>query len=268
MAELARRFGLANIPLHPGPSIALGAYEVSLLQLAGAYQVLQSGGGRVEPYIVSRIANARGDVLWARTPSAPVPVYGQYQAGQMVRMMEGVIQAGTGTRAALDRPAAGKTGTSQNYRDAWFVGFTPDWVCGVWVGDDHNRPMRGVTGGELPAEIWRAVMTSAHQGLPVRDFDWAPPLEPPQDDWSNDPYAADGPDAYVDAYDDGYVDAEGLPWREPRAPGGAGPTFADGYGRAREGREARIWTHEPGDDTPAEADQPPPRPAWPPGAPD
>ena len=93
----------------------------------------------------------------------------------MVRMMEGVITHGTGTRAAFGRPAAGKTGTTQNWRDAWFIGFTPDWVCGVWIGNDDNAPMNKIVGGAIPAEIWRKMMLAAHQTLPVRDFPWLPP---------------------------------------------------------------------------------------------
>jgi penicillin-binding protein 1A len=184
VASLARRFGLGGMPEHPGPAIALGAYEVTLLELTGAYQVFQSGGGRHQPYLISEIANGRGQVLYARPQSAPAPALGAFQAAQMVRMMQGVITDGTGRRAALGRPAAGKTGTSQNFRDAWFVGFTPDWVCGVWVGNDDNRPMRGVTGGEIPADIWRRFMSLAHKDLPPSQFAWAPPLPPPPPAWS------------------------------------------------------------------------------------
>ena len=271
VGELARRFGLASIPEHPGPSIALGAYEVSLLQLASAYQVLQSGGARIQPYLVTEITNARGDVLYSRAPTASVSVYPRYQAGQMVRMMEGVITSGTGTRAAIGRPAAGKTGTSQNYRDAWFVGFTPDWVCGVWVGHDDNRPMRGVTGGETPAVIWRSFMTAAHEGLAVRDFDWAEPLAPPPPaEWDYDPYAEESD--YADGYGrDEERWSDSLPWEGPRGPRAetpdrdAGPLFAPGYGRARRPAEGRD------DEPPADggyADETPPAgrrplPTWP-----
>ena len=98
----------------------------------------------------------------------------------MVRILRQVIESphGTGRRALLDRPAAGKTGTSQNSRDAWFVGFTPDYVCGVWIGDDHGAPMRGMTGGETPALIWKAFMTAAHHGLAPRDFAFNPGSDP------------------------------------------------------------------------------------------
>jgi penicillin-binding protein 1A len=85
-------------------------------------------------------------------------------------MMQGVIQHGTGGRADIDRPAAGKTGTSQDYRDAWFIGFTPDLVAGVWMGDDKDRPMAHVEGGSLPAEAWKRFMLAAEDGMPVRPF--------------------------------------------------------------------------------------------------
>lgn len=188
VAELSHRFGLAAIPDRPGPSIALGAYEVTLLELTSAYQVFQNGGVQRPPYLIASIANARGDVLYQRTPTAGAPAYSQAQAAQMVRMMQGVVASGTGKRAAFGRVAAGKTGTSQDHRDAWFVGFTPDWAAGVWVGNDDNRPMRRVVGGELPATIWRRFMTAAHAGTPVHDFAWMPkaPPPPPPPDWMAD----------------------------------------------------------------------------------
>jgi penicillin-binding protein 1A len=97
----------------------------------------------------------------------------------MIAMMQGVISHGTGRKADIGRPAAGKTGTSQDYRDAWFVGFTPDLVAGVWVGDDRNHPMRRIAGGDLPALAWRRFMEVAEDGLPVRDFAAAgPPAAP------------------------------------------------------------------------------------------
>lgn len=273
VAALARRFGLTSIPEHPGPSLALGAYEVSLLHLTSAYQVLQSGGERIQPYLVSEITNARGDVLYRRSSTASVSVYPQYQAGEMVRMMEGVIASGTGTRADIGRPAAGKTGTSQDYRDAWFVGFTPDWVCGVWVGHDDNTPMRGVTGGSTPAVIWRSFMSAAHQGLPVRDFDWAPELTPPPTYWYDDPYA-EAPD-YADGYGpDEHPWDESQPWESPRAETpdrNAGPAFTPGYGRARRPSEGRAYYPDIPDDGYVD-DHPAPSgrrslPTWPPNVP-
>jgi penicillin-binding protein 1A len=179
VGALARRFGLSGVPEHPGGSVALGAYEVTPLELAGAYQVLQTGGGKTSPYLVSKITDARGKLLYIRPPSAAVPIYPTYQAAQMVQMMRGVILAGTGREAAFGRLAAAKTGTSQDHRDAWFVGFTPDWLCAVWVGNDDSRPMARVTGGQVPAHIWRDFMAGAHRGLPDLEFAWFPALPPP-----------------------------------------------------------------------------------------
>jgi penicillin-binding protein 1A len=178
LGEISRRFGFTTIPASPELSIALGAYEVNLLELAGAYQVFQQGGQRSQPYLIQQITTARGDELFVRPPSSGVGVYDVANAASMVRMMEGVVSEGTGTRAAFGRIAAGKTGTSQNFRDAWFVGFTPDWVCGVWVGNDDDRPMNRVTGGQIPAQIWRQMMVVAHANLPPHDFSWMPPPEP------------------------------------------------------------------------------------------
>jgi penicillin-binding protein 1A len=183
VAELARRFGLKDIPAHPDLPVALGAYETTLIDLTSAYQVLQNGGGRAQPYLIESIANARGDILYRRNPRPAEAVFDERRAATLTQMLKGVIEApyGTGRRAALDRPAAGKTGTSQNYRDAWFVGFTPDWVCGVWMGDDRGRPMQGVTGGEGPAQVWRQFMLAAHQGLAARDFERSVAKADPRD---------------------------------------------------------------------------------------
>lgn len=190
IGEIAHRFGLKSIPDQPNLSVALGAYEVNLLELTSGYQVFQQGGRRAAPYLIEQIADGRGDVLFARQASASAPVYDAANAGEMVRMMEAVLSKGTAQRAAFGRPAAGKTGTTQNWRDAWFVGFTPDWICGVWIGNDDDQPMNRITGGQLPAQIWRRMMVVAHQGLPVSDFAWMPPPEPAAEpDVASDPGA-------------------------------------------------------------------------------
>ncbi len=170
VAALARRFGVSSAPQNPHLSIALGAYETNLLELTAAYQPFQQGGRRSGSHLVDEVLGSDGRVIWARTPTPASVVYDSSRAGAMVRMMTAVIDHGTGRRAAFGRPAAGKTGTSQKNRDAWFVGFTPDWLAGVWIGNKDNRPMRGVEGGTLPAEVWRKVMLAAHGDLPARDF--------------------------------------------------------------------------------------------------
>jgi penicillin-binding protein 1A len=172
VAELAARFGLYSIPARPGLSVALGAYETNLLDLTSGYQVFQQAGVRRPAILISRITTSAGEVLYTAPYGAALQVFDPARDGDMVRMLKGVVERGTGSRAAFGRPAAGKTGTSQTWRDAWFIGFTPDWVCGVWVGNDDDQPMNKVTGADLPAEIWRRFMLVAHQGLPPRDFPW------------------------------------------------------------------------------------------------
>ena len=180
VASLARRFGLSDIPPQPNLSLALGAYETNLLELVEGYQVFQQDGRRSLPYLIEAVSTPDGRAVYRRAPAAPAQVYPEVLNGQMVRMMQAVIERGTGRRAAFGRPAAGKTGTNQDNRDAWFVGFTPDLAAGVWIGNDRARPMRDVGGGDLAAETWRRFMTAAHEKLPVRTFDDLPADDPAQ----------------------------------------------------------------------------------------
>lgn len=173
IGELARRFGITSLPETPDLSVALGSYEVNLLQLTSGFQVFQLGGVRLEPYLIQSIGTQGGQEIWAhQPPEAERRVYDLGHASIMVRMMEKVVTEGTARRAEFGRPAAGKTGTSQNWRDAWFVGFTPDYVTGVWVGNDDERPMNRVVGGDIPAAVWRRFMVAAHASLAISDFPW------------------------------------------------------------------------------------------------
>ena len=172
ISQLAARFGFTGIPANPDLSVALGAYEVPLIEMVSAFQVFQNGGQSSQPFIVDEIQTNSGQNLYSHRVASPLPVYDIVHTSMMVRMLENVIASGTGTRAGFGRPAAGKTGTSQSWHDAWFVGFTPDYAAGVWVGNDDNRPMNKVTGGTISAEIWRRFMITAHAKLPPRDFDW------------------------------------------------------------------------------------------------
>jgi penicillin-binding protein 1A len=173
IGELVRKFGITSLPPNPDLSVALGAYEVNLLQLTSAYQVFQQGGSRIEPYVIESITTQDGQPIFTHAaPAAPVSVYDIGKASMMVKMMKRVVEVGTARRAAFGWPAAGKTGTSQNWRDAWFVGFTTDYVTGVWVGNDDDKPMNHIVGGDIPASIWRRYMLAAHEGLAVRDFPW------------------------------------------------------------------------------------------------
>jgi penicillin-binding protein 1A len=176
IGDLARRFGITTLPSNPDLSVALGAYEVNLLQLTSGFQVFQQGGVRIQPYVIESIATQGGEPIFTHTAqTAPASVYDISKASMMVKMMKKVVEVGTAKRAAFGWPAAGKTGTSQNWRDAWFVGFTPDYVTGVWVGNDDDKPMNRVVGGDIPASIWRRFMLAAHEGLAVRDFPWLLP---------------------------------------------------------------------------------------------
>jgi penicillin-binding protein 1A len=163
VAAAARELGI-DTPLVETPSLALGASETTLLDLTGAYASVRAGVAPVDPWGIEAYAPA-GSEAWAPAgpPDRPRVALGTI-GRDLVGMLGLAVERGTGRRARLDRPAAGKTGTSQNYRDAWFVGFTEDMVVGVWVGNDKGEPMKSVTGGELPAEIWRRFMESADPG--------------------------------------------------------------------------------------------------------
>ncbi|WP_134681277.1 transglycosylase domain-containing protein [Paracoccus ravus] len=168
--RVAHDFGFAN-DMASGPSLGLGVSESTLLNMTGAYAGIRNGGTAVRPYGLVEL-RIKGDdqALIGQSGGMGQRVISQKAAGELIGMMEQVIQKGTGTRAKLDRPAAGKTGTTSSYRDAWFIGFTGQYVTGVWLGNDDNKPLKGVTGGGLPAEIWQAVMTEIHDGLPVESL--------------------------------------------------------------------------------------------------
>ncbi|MYH59597.1 MAG: glycosyl transferase [Boseongicola sp. SB0675_bin_26] len=169
VVRVASGFGI-NADAAAGPAMALGTVESTLLDMTGAYAGILNGGSSVVPYGLVDLRIKGDDApLLEQTGGASERVISEPAARQLVYMMNRVIEVGTGTRARLpDRPAAGKTGTTQAARDAWFIGFTADYVAGVWMGYDDNTPLVGVTGGGLPAEIWKETMIGAHEGLPVR----------------------------------------------------------------------------------------------------
>jgi penicillin-binding protein 1A len=160
----ARRLGIKS-ELRNEATLALGASEVSLLELTGAYDAFANGGHAVEPYAIRRIRLASGRVLYERRAQKPAQTIEPVHVGAMNDMLNAALTSGTGQRAGLPlHPAAGKTGTSQDFRDAWFVGYTAQLTAGVWVGNDDGHAMNKVKGGNLPAEIWRRVMLTAHEG--------------------------------------------------------------------------------------------------------
>jgi penicillin-binding protein 1A len=179
--ETAQRLGIKS-PLEPNASLALGTSEVTPLELTTAYACFANGGLKVQPYMVTEVRDLGGHLLYQRTQEQPQRVIADHVNRDMVAMLYGVVTEGTGRAAAISgHEAAGKTGTTQDYRDAWFVGFTADYVTSVWVGNDNNKPMRNVTGGSIPAEIWKAVMTSAEDGLPAKPLDKSEPQAPTEE---------------------------------------------------------------------------------------
>jgi penicillin-binding protein 1A len=167
VVEAARRLGITS-DLTTGPSIALGSSGVSLLELTGAYATFDNGGQGVWPRGIEQIRDRDGGVLYQREGTGPGLLVEPQQVYDMVDLMTSVVDTGTGRGAGLGRPAAGKTGTGQDFRDAWFIGFTAELVTGVWVGNDDNSPMKKVTGGSLPTQLWHAFMASALDGEPIR----------------------------------------------------------------------------------------------------
>lgn len=183
VAAAAHRLGIVS-PLGEDASLALGTSEVTLLELTSAFVPFSNGGYPVSPFAVTRILTRDGRVVYERNGSGFPKAITDHNLYGMNRMMRLVVSDGTGSRAAFpDFDVAGKTGTSQDYRDAWFVGYTSDLIAGVWVGNDDNSPTKKVTGGLLPAEIWRNVMEPAHRGLTPRPLPGEPLLamqEPPE----------------------------------------------------------------------------------------
>jgi 1A family penicillin-binding protein len=186
--RVARKLGVAT-PLADGPALALGVSEATLLEMTGAYGAFASGGFSAAPWAIREI-RVRGDKapLMTGGDGPRRRVLDTRVAARMTSLLAAVVTEGTGARAALPdgRPVAGKTGTTQEARDAWFIGFSAQYVVGVWMGRDDNRPLAGVAGGGLPAAIWRETMTRLHRGLPVEPLPAervAPaPANPPRDE--------------------------------------------------------------------------------------
>lgn len=168
VVRTAHRLGIAS-KLEPNASLALGTSEVTLLELVGAYAPFANGGQSATPHVVERIRTAEGNkTLYKR----PAELFGQIvdarTVGMMNAMMQETLLSGTARKAEIPGwPAAGKTGTSQDFRDAWFIGYTANLVTGVWLGNDDNSPTKKATGGGLPVEVWTRFMRTAHQGVPV-----------------------------------------------------------------------------------------------------
>ncbi|WP_196260380.1 transglycosylase domain-containing protein [Pelagibacterium limicola] len=170
VVETAYRMGFSS-NFMAVPAIALGTQEVSLLELTAAYAPFANGGHGVIANVITRITTTEGEVLYEAVPAGPGQVMTDEQVGMMNDMLRAGVEAGTGRGAQLGGwPMAGKTGTSQRSRDALFVGYTASWVGGVWLGNDDDTPMRNMSGGAIPAQIWRNFMAKAHEGLQVANL--------------------------------------------------------------------------------------------------
>ena len=168
VVETAQKLGITE-PLDGTPAIALGVSETTLLEMTGAYATFANLGRGVWPRGIDRITARDGTVLYERQGGGPGAVASGQAVVKMLDVMAATVEWGTGKKAKLDRPIYGKTGTSQNFRDAWFVGLSRDVVTGVWVGNDNSAPMNKVTGGSLPVAIWHDFMAQALQGSPPED---------------------------------------------------------------------------------------------------
>ncbi len=164
VVRVAQRLGVAS-PLQPNGSLALGTSEVTPLEMTAAYAAFANGGQGVTPYVIREVRAANGKVLYKRQGSGIGPVIDRANLAMMNGMMRETLLTGTGRKADVPGwEAAGKTGTTQDFRDAWFVGYTGRLVASVWLGNDDNSPMKRVSGGGLPSEIWGRFMRAALQG--------------------------------------------------------------------------------------------------------
>jgi penicillin-binding protein 1A len=217
---MARRLGITS-DLEAVPSIALGSTEVTLIELTAAYGHLAAQGEVVYPYGIIAITTSKGDPVYVRQTSGDGFALAPHIVGEMNEMLMSVVENGTGKAARIGRPIAGKTGTTSDYRDAWFVGFTPQLVTGVWVGNDDNSEMKKVTGGMLPAQIWHEFMAAATASMPVENIPtdggsrvslpWqqqGPPAYPQQPDAAQQPQTM-GPPMPAEAPKDEHKEGKG-----------------------------------------------------------
>ncbi len=171
--QTARRMGI-KAPLPDTPSLPIGADEVTLLEHTVAYATFPNQGKAVKPHAILEVRSGTGDTIWRfdrDDGKKPVQAIPPQVASDMAMMMSHVVEEGTAKRAILDGiKSAGKTGTTNSYRDAWFVGYTGNFVCGVWFGNDDYSPLNRMTGGSLPAQTWHEIMAYAHQGIELKQI--------------------------------------------------------------------------------------------------
>lgn len=239
VVRTAQRMGIES-SLHPNLSLALGSSDVTLKEMTTAFSVFSNDGVWMQPHAIEKIVDHDGSMIYEYQPQSK-EVLKRVARDTMVRMMQGVIRFGTGKGAAIGHPCAGKTGTSDNYHDAWFIGYTADVTTGVWVGNDDNSQMAGVSGGSLPASIWKTYMSGLLATEPKKGFDTESSLPFTDADFSTYnkdnlaesekdaviPDSAD-PDADSNALDDsGDPEAAPSPSTSPDGPGPLRPYSGD-----------------------------------------
>ena len=169
--QLARVMGIST-PIPYDYTIALGSNSVKLFEMTRAFGIFANGGYKVEPYAIERVESSRGTILYEARKARTSKVLNINTAATMTAIMKTVITSGTGRAADIGKPAAGKTGTTDDSKDAYFIGFTPDVATGVWVGNDDNSQMGGITGGTIPAKIWKDVMSVATESYGKSEFEY------------------------------------------------------------------------------------------------
>jgi len=202
VVSTAHRLGIES-NLTSNASLALGTSEVTLLELTDSFVPFANGGYKAPLHIIRRVTTNEGKVLYEYKSPAPNRVIDPRNVGMMNAMLRQTVESGTATKAKFGWPAAGKTGTSQNFRDAWFIGYTSNLTTGVWFGNDDGKPTKKITGGSLPAIAWKDFMVAAHKGIPVAQLPGDYQLHQQVDD-GNDILPSSGVDPAVPA-------AEGVP---------------------------------------------------------
>ncbi|KPP87377.1 transglycosylase domain-containing protein [Erythrobacter sp. HL-111] len=201
VASMARRFGISS-PVSTFPSMVLGSSEVRLIEMTRAFAAVAAGGVSVEPYGITRVVTAGGELLYERERPRETQLVPGYVAAGMTDLLQAAIQTGTGRAANIGRPVAGKTGTTSSNKDGWFVGFSSGITTGVWMGRDDARAVPGLQGGRAPAQAFAAYMRYAVKDRPVEEFDTE--LDLPE--WQLEPddeYLFGDPDDYY------FIDEQG-----------------------------------------------------------
>jgi penicillin-binding protein 1A len=156
-------------PLTDTPSLPIGATEVTVMDQAAGFAVFANGGKVAKPYVASEVRNSSGEVIYRHADEKPVQVLSSQVTADMNYMLNKVVEEGTARKAQIEGvKVAGKTGTTNGYRDAWFVGYTGNYVGAVWYGNDDHSPTNKMTGGSLPAMTWHEIMAPAHQGIELK----------------------------------------------------------------------------------------------------